>query len=73
MIEIRNGDDWHQLLIDGDVFAEGHSISDKDWADALRKLGHTVERKLGTFCQNGCGAFLPEGTYECTAGEGCNA
>jgi hypothetical protein len=34
--------EWHQLLLDDVVFAEGHEISKNDWINLLLKLGFEV-------------------------------
>lgn len=34
--------EWYQLLLDGELFAGGHSISTNDWINLLVKLGFEV-------------------------------
>ena len=43
--------EWHQLLLDDKVFAEGHSISTNDWINLLEELGFEVIEE---------GVFFPE-------------
>ena len=40
--------DWEILEVDyGETFrASGHSISNHNWIDLLKELGHKVERKI---------------------------
>lgn len=39
LIENESGD-WKVLLLNGEVYAEGHSIPTRSWIDLIRSLGH---------------------------------
>jgi hypothetical protein len=43
-IDVQSAEDgdWVRVLIDGDVFHEGHSIPDFKWAELLAKVGCEV-------------------------------
>lgn len=37
--------DWKRLYLDGDLIAEGHSLSDWDWGKLIRRLGGEFEKR----------------------------
>ena len=42
-IELITCDDWAILKLDGRVYDEGHSISNRTWLALLRRIGNDVE------------------------------
>ena len=44
-IEHFTWDDWDEVYVDGELFAQGHSIRDGDWHDLLSRLGADVSDK----------------------------
>ncbi len=58
-IEYRNGSDWAELLLDGEVEASGHRITQHEFMTLLLKLGHEVHSPRGEFCNGGCGTWMP--------------
>ena len=38
------GNDWAGVYVNGELVAEGHSISPYDWEDVVKRLGHRMEQ-----------------------------
>jgi hypothetical protein len=59
-IEIRQGDDWAEVFVDGHPREQGHTVPRHFLYDLLREAGAKVFEPDGDFC--GCGEWWPEGT-----------
>lgn len=50
VIELINSEsgDWSVLKVNGDVYAEGHSISEDTWLDLLEEVNSNVSTATST-------------------------
>jgi hypothetical protein len=56
-IEIRSGDDWLEVFVDGVNVHRGHSMSPYHWSEVLKRLPNVeVDMPEGNFCED-CGGW----------------
>lgn len=48
-VELRSGDEWEQLIVNGKVYYENHSIPGYIYLELLEKAGATVTQPEGDF------------------------
>jgi hypothetical protein len=58
-VEYRMGDDWEELVVDGESRYANHSVPHFELLKVMRELGAEVTEPRGDFC--GCGDWVPKG------------
>lgn len=58
-VEYRIGDDWEELVVDGESRYSNHSIPEQAFLDVIRELGAEVTEPKGEFCD--CGDWVAKG------------
>lgn len=61
-IEYRQGNDWEELIVDGESRYSNHSIPVSEFLAIIKELGAKVKEPEGDFCGCGGSAWWPAGT-----------